>query len=292
MELRELRYFVALAEELHFARAAARVCIEQSPLSKAIAELERNLGVDLFIRTRRSTQLTAGGEVLLLDARRILAAVDQARHNIRRAASGRLGRLRIAVCDGLSHCRVASMIAESRRDDPEVDIHIVHSRLRTQLKDLCSGSLDIGFALSPSDVPQVRSLPLWDDAVTLIMRPDHPLSMHASVREMPNDIGELIVLGERPVHGADWIEKWFLLSGKSCQTIEYVANIELLLTLVAAGYGVGVVASPLAAQISRADLVIRPVCVQEAIIRVFLLQRANDRSTLVTRFIERARRMA
>ena len=65
MEIRELRYFVAVAEELHFARAAARVGIEQSPLSKAISELERNLGVQLFIRTRRSTTLTSVGEALL-----------------------------------------------------------------------------------------------------------------------------------------------------------------------------------------------------------------------------------
>src|SRR6266700_8224129 len=72
METRELRYFVAVAEELHFARAAARVGIEQSPLSKAITEMERHLGVRLFVRTRRSTQLTGVGEMLLEDARRIL----------------------------------------------------------------------------------------------------------------------------------------------------------------------------------------------------------------------------
>jgi DNA-binding transcriptional LysR family regulator len=89
METRELRYFVAVAEELHFARAAARVGIEQLPLSKAITEMERHLGVRLFVRTRRSTRLTFIGETLLPDARRILAAVDQARRNIRGAALGR-----------------------------------------------------------------------------------------------------------------------------------------------------------------------------------------------------------
>src|SRR5882672_7942008 len=96
METRELRYFVAVAEELHFARAAARVGIEQSPLSKAITEMERHLGVRLFVRTRRSTQLTYVGETLLSDARRILAQVDQAQRNMKAAASGRRGRLRIA----------------------------------------------------------------------------------------------------------------------------------------------------------------------------------------------------
>lgn len=115
MEIRELRYFVVLAEELHFARAAARVGIEQSPLSKAISELERHLGVRLFIRTRRSTTLTCAGELLLHDARRILAQVDQACLNIAAAASGRSGRLRIAVCDGLAYPRIARVLAENKR---------------------------------------------------------------------------------------------------------------------------------------------------------------------------------
>jgi DNA-binding transcriptional LysR family regulator len=118
METRELRYFVALAEELHFGRAAARVCIEQSPLSKAITEMERNLGVKLFVRTRRSTQLTYAGETLLQDARQILSAVDQARDNIRRVATGRRGRLRIAVCDGLAQGRIAKLVAESVNAPP------------------------------------------------------------------------------------------------------------------------------------------------------------------------------
>jgi DNA-binding transcriptional LysR family regulator len=86
MELRLLRYFIAVAEELHFGRAAARVGIEQSPLSKAITDMERRLGVRLFIRTRRSTQLTYVGETLLPDARRILVEVDQAHRNIKAAA--------------------------------------------------------------------------------------------------------------------------------------------------------------------------------------------------------------
>src|ERR1700721_769368 len=101
METRELRYFVAVAEELHFARAAARVGIEQSPLSKAITHMERRLGVRLFIRTRRSTQLTAAGETLLLDARRILAEVDAAQRRLSAVAAGHRGRLRVGLGEDL-----------------------------------------------------------------------------------------------------------------------------------------------------------------------------------------------
>jgi DNA-binding transcriptional LysR family regulator len=109
METRELRYFVALAEELHFARAAARVGIEQSPLSKAISEMERRPGMQSFLRTRRSTHLTYVGEVLLQDARRVLGDVDQARSNLVATPSGRRGQLRIAMCDGLGVWAVEHM---------------------------------------------------------------------------------------------------------------------------------------------------------------------------------------
>src|SRR5258707_9705117 len=136
METRELRYFVALAEELHFARAAARVGIEQSPLSKAITSMERRMGVQLFIRDRRRTMLTNAGETLLQDARPILAAIDQARRNIRTAAAGRRGRLYVAVCDGLAPWRIAQLVAECRRRDPEVDIQLVHNVLSIQVRDL------------------------------------------------------------------------------------------------------------------------------------------------------------
>src|ERR1700678_3936276 len=122
MELRLLRYFIAVAEELHFGRAAARIGIEQSPLSKAITDMERHLGVRLFVRTRRRTQLTYVGETLLPDARRILAQVDQAHRNIKAAALGSIGRLRIAICDGLAHPRIAKLLAQSREEDPEIDI--------------------------------------------------------------------------------------------------------------------------------------------------------------------------
>ena len=82
MEFRHLRYFLAVAEELHFARAAERLHIEQSPLSRAIRELEEELGAQLFVRTSRSTRLTLAGKLLMENAPRVLLALDQARENV------------------------------------------------------------------------------------------------------------------------------------------------------------------------------------------------------------------
>jgi DNA-binding transcriptional LysR family regulator len=105
MELRHLRCFVAVAEELHFARAAERLHIEQSPLSRAIKELEYDLGAQLLERTTRSTRLTWAGQVFLEDVRRIFAIVDQAKANVKAAATGYHGTLRIAIADGTAPSR-------------------------------------------------------------------------------------------------------------------------------------------------------------------------------------------
>jgi DNA-binding transcriptional LysR family regulator len=288
METRELRYFVAVAEELHFARAAARVGIEQSPLSKAITEMERHLGVRLFVRTRRSTRLTYVGETLLEDARRILAEIAQARRNIRAAASGHRGRLRIAICDGLADPRIARLLAQSRGEDPEVDIQVIHIPLPVQLRELRSGALDVGFALSPSDDRDLRSVPLWKDAAVLVLRPDHPLSAQPSVGQIDSDTGALILLGERFFAGTEPIDAWLLSSPQTAKSIEYVSSMELLLTLVAAGYGAGLISAVQAETIRRSDLVMRPLHIRGAIITTYLLHRHDDPSSLVTRFTARA----
>jgi DNA-binding transcriptional LysR family regulator len=289
METRELRYFVAVAEELHFARAAARVGIEQSPLSKAITEMERHLGVRLFVRTRRSTQLTFAGETLLKDARQILQGIEHAQRNVMAAASGRRGWLRIAVCDGLAHPRIAQLVARSRHEDPEIDIQLMHMPMRVQLRELRLGHVDVGFVLSPSEDPQLRTVPLWSDAVAVIMHPGHPLSGQLSIEEIGADAGKVMVLGERSLAAADPTEGWLSSAKIRPDGIERIASVELLFTLVAAGCGIGVISAALAALISRPDLVTRPLHLRGAEVTTFLLRRCDISSALLDRFTERAR---
>ena len=292
MELRQLRYFIAVAEELHFARAAARVGIEQSPLSKAITEMERHLGVRLFVRTRRSTQLTFAGETLLPDARRIMAQVDQAQRNLKAAASGRRGRLRIAICDGLAHPRIARLLAQSREETPGVDIHIMHNALPVQLGQLYSGLLDVAFSLSPRDDQQLQSVPLWRDAAVLVMRPDNSLSAETNVGQIDVGTGRLFLLGEHPAGAAEPIEEWLLSAEHSPESIEYVASVELLLTLIAAGYGVGLISLAQAETMRRPDLIMRPLSIRGATITTFLIRRREDPSSAVARFTELAQKSA
>lgn len=144
--------FVAVAEELHFARAAERAGIEQSPLSRAIKEFELDLGVRPFARASRGTQLTWPGQILFEDARRILTAIDHARHRVLEAASGKKGRLRIGFCDGLVRPRLSRLFARCRREEPDIELLVLDRPFALQLKEMQAGLLDVGFALAPTNV--------------------------------------------------------------------------------------------------------------------------------------------
>lgn len=115
MELRHLRCFLAVAEELHFARAAERLHIDQSPLSRTIKELEEELDIRLFVRTTRSTQLTRAGRLFLEHVPRVFAALDQARDSVKSATNDFHGQLRIALSDGITPSRLPVLLARSPR---------------------------------------------------------------------------------------------------------------------------------------------------------------------------------
>ena len=123
--MRHLRCFIAVAEELHFARAAEKLHIEQSPLSRTIKELEEDLGVRLFERTTRSTRLTHAGHIFLEHVPRVFAAIGQARDSVKAVAAGYHGQLSIALSDSISQGRLTALLALCREQEPDADIHLV-----------------------------------------------------------------------------------------------------------------------------------------------------------------------
>src|SRR3546814_94714 len=136
MELRHLRCFLAVAEELHFARAAERLHIEQSPLSLAIKDLEEELGVVLFARTTRSTRLTRAGQLFLEHVPRVFIALQQARDSAQAVSNGFHGQLRVALSDGISPTHLSELLALCRQDEPEIDIRFFEVPLAQQIKGL------------------------------------------------------------------------------------------------------------------------------------------------------------
>ena len=149
MELRHLRYFVAVGEEQHFGRAAARLHVAQPPLSRQIQDLEREIGFPLLDRLPRGVRLSAAGSLFLNDARRILQDVEDAKRRAERVALGKAGTLRIGIATAVSwHGMVAETFREFRRRQPDVELVVHHLLSLHQIEAVLSGRLDAGFAAS------------------------------------------------------------------------------------------------------------------------------------------------
>lgn len=181
MELRHLRCFTAVAEELHFARAAERLHIDQSPLSRTIKELEEELGARLFVRTTRSTQLTRAGRLFLEHVPRIFAALEQARDSVKSAANGFRGQLRIALSDGITPSRMPTLLARCREEDPEIDIRLFEVPLDQQIKGLHDDLYDVGFSMAEEVGDGIVVRPAWEDELMVAVPARHPVLAHKHV---------------------------------------------------------------------------------------------------------------
>ena len=171
MELRQLRYFVTLAEELHFGRAAAREHIVQSALSQQVQRLERELGVRLLERSTHQVSLTAAGAAFLLEARQILAHADRATA-IARSASGAAPALRVGIIDA-SYDSMPQILHEVQARYPALVIHQVEAGVPEQYRLLADGRLDVGIGRAALAPPQVASYLFRRDPLGVLVPPDH-----------------------------------------------------------------------------------------------------------------------
>jgi DNA-binding transcriptional LysR family regulator len=149
IELRPLRYFVAVAEELHFGRAAVRLHMTQPPLSQTIQALESALGHALFVRSNRSVALTPAGTALLPEARRLLAQAHALPELVRQAASGASGRLALAFVSTADYSVLPPFLREFREHYPQVQIELREATTDVQLDDLAQGRIDVGLLIPP-----------------------------------------------------------------------------------------------------------------------------------------------
>ena len=184
MELRHLRYFVAVGEEQHFGRAAARLHLAQPPLSRQIQDLEREIGFSLFDRLPRGVRLNAAGSLFLQDARRILQDVEDAKRRAERIAFGKAGTLRIGIATAVSwHGMVANTFREFRRRQPDVELVVQHLLSVHQIDALLSGRLDAGFAASMTPWhAEVAHSQFADDRMVLAAPKGHPLTRRERIR--------------------------------------------------------------------------------------------------------------
>lgn len=241
MDLRQLRYFVAVAEEEHFSRAARRTNIVQSALSTSIRSLEEELGTQLFVRSTRRVQLTQAGRVLLGHARTVLDAAREAKEAVARVAGLERATVHLGAVPGLpSFVDLATLLAMFREHYPGVDVQLSQGNALQLLERLKEGTLDV--AILPLVEPQagVETITIAREPLVLVCPPRHPLAGRKSV--MLGDLAEQSFVDfEKGWAARQLIDRAFEHSGLARQTAFEVGDLETMLALVQRGLGIALV---------------------------------------------------
>ena len=288
MEFRHLRYFLAVAEELHFARAAERLHIEQPPLSRAIKELEEELGVTLFARTTRNTRLTRAGALFLEHVRRVLTALQQARDSVKAAAKGFHGQLRVALSDGVTPSRLPALLALCRQEEPEVDIRFFEVSLSQQIQGLHDDLYDVGFAQSDEVGDGIHALPVWDDTLMVAVPARHPLLAYKRIPLEELLRYPLVLCNPQVCEGhAKYVDRILSRADMEPLIAEQVASCDLMMALVAAGFALGLAGAAHIAASRESGVVARPLALRMPPLTTYLLHPSGKPSDALARFIDR-----
>ena len=240
IELRLWRQFVAVAETLHFGRAALRLHMTQPPLTQAIAQLERLLQVRLFDRTKRSVQLTEAGEALLPQARELLARAQALPAQAHAAAQGEAGRLRLAFVSTVGFTLLPTWVRAFRAAHPRVQLDLLEATGDVQLPGLERGDLDAGFLLhSPGFVPPgLQHLRVTREPLVLAIPEQHPL---ATARTLPlaRVLAEPLVMFPRRILPSlhDAVFGVYHAAGREPQVAQEAIQMQTIVNLVSAGLG-------------------------------------------------------
>ncbi len=288
MELRHLRYFIAVAEELHFGRAAERIGIEQSPLSRAIRELEEDLGVKLLSRTSRSTRITTAGEAFLSEARRILDEVRAARSLARSVTRALTTRLRIGVSPSIAQPRLARLLSMSRAEEPSTELQVVDRLAREQAQQIRNGTLDIGLSPIPMNTDGLRSEALWRSPLVAVVPAGHTLTKAPCISfgaflKQPDIVcyGELQAAWETPGN----VDARREPPARSVS----VSSLPMLLEIVAGGLGLGIALAQQVDSTRRLDLALLPFDSAPTVVTHAIQGIDRPQADLCNRFVMRAR---
>lgn len=295
MELRHLRYFIAVAEELHFGRAAERLGISQPPLSQQIQALEEEIGARLFERTNRRVELTDAGRLFLDESRQVLAQVDKAVLLARRAHLGELGELKIGFTSSAPFTStIPSSIHAFRKAYPDVHLDLQEMSSRQVLKALLEESLQVG-VIRPLALPDaVHWVELFREPLVAVLRADHPLAAGSE------DGLAIAALAEEPFvffprsYGTGLYDQVIALTrqaGFSPRIAQEASEAMTIIGLVSAGLGVSIL--PASFRRTRVDgVVYRTLSDPEATPAVWLVRRQNEGSPLALSFIDLVTREA
>jgi DNA-binding transcriptional LysR family regulator len=294
MELRHLRYFLAVGEDQHYGRAARRLGVAQPALSRQIQDLEKEIGFKLFDRLPRGVKLSAAGELFMEDARRILREVGEATARAARVARGQSGTLRVGFAENASWHGVApDSFRRFRQQQPDVDLQLQPASSLEQVDAIRSGSLDAGFVnFMPKADPDLDQLIVGRQHVELAAPKRHPVTRLQNLRLRDLTDAPFIWFPRRanPAFYDRLIRECYRGGLRSPRIVQEGLNEATILSLVSAGLGVGWVLGS-ARWRSPQAVAILPVVDLNIPVLLALAWRRDNTSPLLARFIDVIQRM-
>lgn len=277
IDLRLLRQFVAVAEELHFRRAAARLSISQPSLSAAIRRLEAEIGATLIERGRKTVGLTVAGAALLTEARGLLAHADEVLVATRDAATGRSGRARLGHVGSAMHGRLPGAIRAFRRTHPGVRLELREMTTAAQLAALRAGDLDLAVVIPPlSDEGGLVTMPFDTDRLVIALPASHRLARAGGV--MVGDLAdEPFVLWPREEGRGfhDRVTRLCAAAGFAPAVVQEAHGLHAVLSLVAVEVGVAIVPAGMAG-VRPDEIVYHPLGDESAAFALVLCRREGE----------------
>ncbi len=290
MELRHLRYFVAVAEDLNFRRAAERLHVAQPPLSRQIRDLEEEIGHPLFDRDRGGVRLTDAGRLFYRGARRTLEEAAGAIESAREAARGRLGELNVGNIGALSIAVVPASLAAFRRTHPQVEVNLLELGRDQMIEDLAEGRLDLALVSETAALrPGMECECVLENSVMIVMAASHPLARASAKRPLdPMKLAAESLLYIHPKHALgylDWIRNLCRQIGFTPRLGRATDSREGLIGLVTAGYGVAFAPAMLATGQQIRGLVARKLAGDVPPFRLLAVWMAKGKSSYVESFV-------
>ncbi len=271
IELRHLRYFIAVAEELNFRRAGERVHVDQTPLSRTVRDLEEQLGVLLLARGPRSLRLTPAGARLLDEARKILLRVERAKRVVRETDLRYRAPLRVGVADGIAQPKLVECFVRWRELAPETALELSEMRAAELLAALRREEIDAGFSFGVADDDAIEHERAWSYPLTVLAPAGHELASFRAV--CLADVVAFPMIACHPDHEPGMRQQTDAIVRKyaAAPVIAGEANsLTGLITRIGAGLGVGLVDSGHLETLRRADVVAVPLAENEFIVTYVL----------------------
>ena len=289
MELRRVVSFIAVAEELNFRRAAAKLNLSQSPLSQQIRKLEEEMGAVLFTRSKQGVALTHAGELFLPEARRLLAEAEAVRARVRKAGEGRAGTLRIGYLTSLTNDFLAAVVRDFRAECPDVELELNDLVPEAILDGVRHRRLDVGFLRAPLRDATVRSTEVWRDPLVVALPGDHWLKGRGVVdARLLADETFLMVPDAGSMGLNESIRALCLRAGFAIRRRIEVNQLQAAIWLVQLGLGVAVVPASLQG-VRRDDVSYQPLR-RSPVLPAYLLWEVGNRNPAAAAFRDVVRR--